>query len=46
MSIYGEGMKRCVRIAAFVLVIVGMTSALAAQLSSTSSPHDEARWLS
>jgi len=34
-------MKHCARIAAIVLVIGGMTSALAAQLSSTASPHEQ-----
>ncbi|HZS99859.1 MAG TPA: hypothetical protein VFA40_23940 [Terriglobales bacterium] len=32
-------MKHCPRIAAIVLVIAGMTSALVAQLSPTSNPH-------
>jgi hypothetical protein len=41
MRIYEEGMKRCVRIAAVILVVVGMASALAAQLSSPSSPHEK-----
>jgi hypothetical protein len=34
-------MRQAVRIAAVVLVIVGMASALAAQLSSRSNPHDQ-----
>jgi hypothetical protein len=34
-------MKRCARVAAVVLIIIGMTSALAAQVSSTSSPHEQ-----
>lgn len=34
-------MKRCAKVAALVLIIVGMTSALAAQLHSTSSPHEQ-----
>ena len=34
-------MKLCARIAAVVLVIVGMTSALTAQLSFASNPHEK-----
>ena len=34
-------MKRCAKVAALVLIIVGMTSALAAQLHSTSSPDEQ-----
>jgi hypothetical protein len=34
-------MKHCARIAAVVLIIAGMTSALAAQVSSASSPQEK-----
>lgn len=41
MGIYKESMRHAVRIVAVILVIVGMASALAAQLSSRSSPHEQ-----
>ena len=34
-------MKRCARIAAVIMVVVGMTSALGAQLSFASSAHEK-----
>ena len=34
-------MKHCFSVAAVLLVIAGMTSALAAQLSSTPNPHEK-----
>jgi hypothetical protein len=35
-------MKHCVRVVLIVFVIAGMTSSLAAQLNSASSPHEKA----